>query len=95
MSRLKELYYGNICPVEKPIEKGSEYYNFSGKAVEEEEKLLKSLNSEEKELYENIMQYRSRRDCILEEEIFADGFRLGAQIVLEILMPQKGPMDDI
>ena len=95
MSKLKELYYGNICPIEKTIEKGSEYYEFSKKAVDEEEKLLKNLNNEEKEIYENILQYRSRQSCILEEEIFADGFRLGAQIILEILMPPKKQLRDI
>lgn len=95
MSKLKELYYGNVCPVEKNIEKGSEYYEFSKKTAVTEEKLLKSLNDEEKKLYEVVLECRSKQECILEEEIFVDGFRLGAQIMLEIFISPKKQLRDI
>lgn len=81
--------------MKKTIEKGSEYYEFSKKVAEAEEKLLKRLNEEESEFYENILQYRSRQECILEEELFVDGFRLGAQIMLEILIPPQKQLRDI
>ena len=54
MSMLEELYNGNICPADRYIKKGSEYYEIS-------------------------------RFLAKAEEDFLEGFRIGAQIMLEIL----------
>ncbi len=90
MSILKDLYYGNINPSERYIKRGSEYQKLSRLLSENEDKLLASLDEDGKRLYESILEGRYQQEDIAETETFVEGFRLGAQIMLEILTePEK------
>lgn len=75
--------FGN--PIERYIKKGSEYYKLNSFITENEDKLFEKISKEEKVLYENILQSRFEQEGISERETFIEGFRLGAQIMLEIL----------
>lgn len=85
MSILEELYNGNIAPIERSMKKGSEYYKLCKAVSEKEEKLFEELSCEKKAMYESIAERRLMLESISEKEIFIDGFRLGAQIMLEII----------
>ncbi|MEE1239379.1 MAG: hypothetical protein UHO61_05595 [Acutalibacteraceae bacterium] len=85
MSILEELYNGNIAPIERSIKKGSEYYKLCKAAAEKKEKLFEELSCEKKAIYESIAESKLMIESISEEEIFIYGFRLGAQIMLEII----------
>ena len=84
ISILEELYHGNINPSAKTVVSGSEYQKSQHKLGDLLEELEKLLNTEEKELLENIMTAWSELDCISSEERFTEGFKLGARISLEI-----------
>lgn len=85
MAILEELYYGNIQPGMRLIKEGSEYQQLSRAVVTGEERLFRMLREEERAIYDNIQENRFRREGISEKETFAVGFRLGAQIMLEVL----------
>lgn len=85
MSILEELYNGNIVPTEKYIKKGGEYQKINDELSEKIEKLMCTLNSKQKDLCEEIEDGFCRLSYISEKECFIDGFRLGAQIMREIL----------
>ena len=79
-SILEALYYGNLCPSEKPPIPGSDtekdqaaYYDFALQ-------LEQSLNGKEKELFVAFAQANQKlceHSCC---EYFSEGFRLYAQI---------------
>ncbi len=85
MSMLKELYNGNINPVEKYIKKGGEYQKINKLLVEDIDKLILKLNADEKKLLEKIFDEMSSLNLISETESFVYGFCLGSQLILEIL----------
>lgn len=85
MNRLEELYYGNIVPNEK-----------CAKLDDEVKKLLKLLNRNEEKLLvtffeEQKINFEKYKDCnreiseISEREIFLNGFRLGARIIIDVV----------
>ncbi len=85
MAILEELYNGNIVPSEKFIKKGGEYQKVNDELSEKIEKLTCTLNSKEKDLCEEIGDGICKLSYISEKECFIEGFRLGAQIMREIL----------
>ena len=87
---LSELYHGNINPSAKSVVRGSEYQKSQHKLGDLLEELEKLLNTEEKDVLENIMTAWSELDCISSEERFIEGFKLGARISLEIFEKDDG-----
>ena len=93
MSILEELYYGNINPSEKFVKKGSEYHKTTKELLLLEEKLYKTINKEEKAIYEEISENRCRLEDMAEKERFIDGFRVGAMVLYEILTPSESQFE--
>lgn len=89
MTILENLYNGNINIVEKSIKKGSEYDRLTKVASELEDKLMQSISGREKELFESIFETRFQQEDIMLTETFVEGFRLGAQIMLEFFSEPK------
>lgn len=82
---LDDLYYGNLCPSDKPLLPGfpAEKATFYDTALQ----LEKTLRGEEKELFErftDVNQELCDHSCC---EYFSDGFRLGARLMLEVMQP--------
>ncbi len=82
---LKDLYLGNIRPVERQIIRGSELAKVGQKIVDAEKQLQKILCPEALGLLEKLMQAQITRNAITAEENYVDGFKTGARFVLEIL----------
>ena len=82
---LEELYDGNIAPMERDIRRGSEYHKILKRIDEQQKSLALSLSREDMALYESIAESKCMLDAISEKEMFIEGFRLGAQIMLEVL----------
>lgn len=88
---LDDLYYGNLCPSEKPLTPCSPakkaHAVFNGTAIQ----LGQALNEQEKALFETFAdanQELCECSCC---EYFSDGFRLGARLMLEILQDCESP----
>ncbi len=81
MRMIEDLFYGNICPCEKHLTRGSEYSHLLELAVKNEDKLSESLYPQQKEAYEKVKDCMTGMNNILEKEAFIDGFRLGIKLM--------------
>ena len=84
MSILKELYLGNIVPNER--DGSPEYTKALSAVVRSQEAMLATMTEEQKELYNAYHEAETDMRLLSEQETFAEGFTLGAQIMMEVLM---------
>ncbi len=87
---LKELWRGNIAPVERSVRSGSDYKKISLEACEQMDRFLENLTPEEKKQLEDIYGMRGDMSLLAEEDAFISGFRLGARIIMEVVGEYKG-----
>ena len=71
---LDKLYRGNISPIENYPKDNDEQYE-----------LQKMLSSEAQMQFEKINELERIVDGIAEEECFVEGFRMGVQMMLDVL----------
>lgn len=90
MRMIEELFYGNICPCEKSLTRGSEYSQLLNLEVKNEEKCSALLSPQQKELFEKVKDCMTDMNNILEREAFIDGFRLGVKLVAEAIYDKSG-----
>ena len=82
-SIINKLYYGEICPCEKPAHATKRYTNNRRTICDTEEQLLEQF-PECKELldtYTDALHIEAQLEC---EADFERGFRLGAAIMISI-----------
>ena len=89
MRMIEDLFYGNICPCEKHLTRGSEYSHLLELAVKNEEKLSELLSPQQKEMFEKIKDCMTDMNNLLEKESF-NGFRLGVKLVAEAIFDKSG-----
>ena len=89
MTILENLYNGNINIAERAIKKGSEYDRLDKLSLELANKFIKGKSKQEKQLFEQILELIYNQEEILLTDTFAEGFRLGAQIMLEVFTEPK------
>lgn len=87
---IEDLFYGNICPCEKSLTRGSEYSHLLNLAVKNEDKLSKLLSPQQKEAFEKVKECMTDMNNILEKEAFIDGFRLGMKLMAEAVYDKSG-----
>ena len=85
MKILEELWYGNVTPSERSVEKGSHLWNRGRLILQNEEELTPRLSEKAKEVLEKLRDNQSELNDLNECEVFVCGFRLGARIMLEVL----------
>lgn len=85
---LHELYYGNINPSEKFFIHDSEYGKTIKVVSDCEEKLLKLLNNDEKELFKTFSNAQGDLNQISVAAGFVDGFCMGMRIAIEVMEKQ-------
>ena len=90
MRMIEDLFYGNICPCEKYLTRGSEYSHLLELMVKNEDKLSVLLSSQQKEAYEKVKDCMTDMNNILEKEAFIDGFRLGIKLMAESVYDKSG-----
>ncbi len=86
---LKELYNNNIHPSGKFIKNGGPYYTLHNQLVDYMDTLSDSCTPAQKELSEKIADIFSDLNHLENEECFIEGFRMGAQIIWEIIHYQS------
>ena len=89
-SILEDLYYGNLCPCEND----AALLNAKNRAVRQEMKeqlaaFRSSLTQEQQVLFQKILDQQLQLLSLEHAATFAAGFRLGGQIILEVLRPTK------
>ena len=84
-SILEELFYGNICPNTDCRSQDKETKQLMGYIADHHDKLLSTLNDQQKEILEKFDDCYNELTDINEREIFVYAFKLGARIALEML----------
>ena len=90
MRMIEELFYGNICPCEKSLIRGSEYSHLLDLAVKNEEKFSELLSPQQKDMFEKVKECMTDMNNLLEKEAFIDGFRLGVKLTAEAVYDMSG-----
>ncbi len=54
MKVIEEFWYGNITPVERPFQRQRQFDKIFSLLAKNEEKLLETLNEQEKEIFEKF-----------------------------------------
>ena len=97
MDILEDLYYGNLLPQEKCAKFDDEMKELIGLLNRNEEKLTATLtesqkatlSAEQKETFEKYKDCNREISEICERNAFLNGFRLGARIIIEVVITKK------
>ena len=93
MKLLKELALGNIQPMTRNFKKDSVYAKLLAQVTERQEKLIETLSTEQKALFDEASQAEIDLSVENDHDLFVKGFVLGAQMMLEILTAD--PTEDV
>lgn len=85
MDILEDLYYGNLFPHKKVSKLDDEMKELLGLLNRNEEKLIANLSDEQKETFEKYKDCNREISEISEREIFLNGFRMGARIIIDVV----------
>ena len=85
ISIFEELFYGNICPNTDCRSQDKETKQLMGYIADHHDKLLSTLNDQQKEILEKFDDCYNELTDINERDIFVYAFKLGARIALEML----------
>ncbi len=85
MNTLEDLYYGNLFPQEKCARLDDEVNELLKLLNRNEEKLVATLTEVQKETFEKYKDCNREISEICEREIFLNGFRLGAKIIVDVV----------
>lgn len=85
MNTLEDLDYGNLFPQEKCAKLNYEVKELLKLLNRNEEKLTATLTEVQKETFEKYKDCNREISEISEREIFLNGFRLGARIIIDVV----------
>jgi hypothetical protein len=89
-SIINEIWHGNIVPQEDSCTNSPEMKELLGVMARHHEDLEKRFTDEQKEIFEKFHDCWSEYMSLSEEAIFAYAFKLGAQIMLDVLNSKDG-----
>lgn len=92
MNLIKELYYGSIRPVDKTFKKHTEYAEKNKLQSDAYCKLADGITEEQKKVLDELVEALNGMSETAAAEAFVDGFRLGAELVLEV---KEVPKDSV
>ncbi len=82
MHILEEFWYGNINPMERPFQRQMGFDKAFRMLTKNEERLLESLNEQEKELFDKFKACYDEMIQITECQTFIKGFKLGSRFTI-------------
>ncbi len=88
-SILHELWYGNVRPQDAGMCDTPEIQEHLRYLIRHRENLERTLSEEQKELFVKYTECWNEQEGLCEAAIFAYGFRLGAKIILDIMVDTK------
>lgn len=89
MSILHDLYQGDIAPFIRPI-KSDKYTHLTEKIAEAENWLEDGLSEDKRKQYEKHTELLLARESLVHEEMFIEGFKACAKIIIEALTRSEG-----
>ena len=94
MHIIEEFWYGNINPMERPFQKQRGFDKAFKMLTKNEEKLLESLNEQEKELLEKYKTCYDEMIQTTECQTFIKGFKIGARFVMACFENENDIFDE-
>jgi len=88
-SILEEFFHGNISPEVQSIEKGSSYHEIMRIIANTEEKLLKQLSAEEKEILQKYTDAQMELNLLTAVKSQIYGYKLGLLMTAETFLTSK------
>lgn len=85
MTALEDLWYGNIRPGERTIQRGSELDNLLKLLCQNEDDLMQGLSEKQKESFEKFKDCQSEITDCLETEAFTSGFTIATKFMVEVM----------
>ena len=85
MNVIKELWHGNIVPQDDSRNNSSEMKELMEYMARHHDDLLKSMTDEQKEIFEKFDDCWSEYMSLAEAAIFEYAFKLGANLILNVL----------
>lgn len=85
MRILKDLFYGNVSPLEQRGPCSRQMEKTLRKINEMDEKLQAILSEEQRDIFEKFKTHSDERVCLAEQDMFIEGFKLGARMTFEIM----------
>lgn len=82
---IEDLWYGNIDPQVQRVEGNEEIKNLLNLMGKNRDELSATLTDKQKETLEKYDDCLNEMYCIIEQETFAYGFRLGGRLMCETL----------
>ena len=84
-SIIRDFSLGNINPNERGYKRSKEFEKAAKELMEAENKLLATLNEDEKKVYEQLTTAQITLSAMAEAEKFEQGYILGAYFSFEIM----------
>ena len=84
-SMIDELWYGNVSPMDDTRNNTEEMKELMKYIARHQEELVATLTDEQKAIFEKFDDCWSEYASLAEKAIFVYAFRLGANVVLDIL----------
>ena len=91
MTILEDLWYGNIRPTERTIQRGSELDNLLKLLRQNEDNLMQGLSEKQKESFEKFKDCQSEITDYLETEAFTSGFTIAVKLMVEVMKTMEIP----
>ena len=85
MTILEDLWYGNIRPTERTIQRGSALDNQLKLLCQNEDDLMQELSEKQKETFEKFKHCQSEITDVLETEAFTSGFTIATKFMVELM----------
>lgn len=82
---LKNLWYGNLCPIEKYRESQEQASDLIKYMCKHRNDLNATFSDEQKVILEKLDDCEDELEMISHREIFTYAFRLGARIAIEVM----------
>ena len=83
---IEELYYGNICPMDRKIVKGGEYSHLLHLLSRNEDNLTETLTQAQQETFGKYKDCASEINEANEVTSFTVGFKLGIRLAVEAMI---------
>lgn len=90
---IEELYYGNICPMDRKIVKGGEYSHLLHLLSRNEDNLTETLTQAQQETFGKYKDCVSEINEANEVAPFTVGFKLGIRLAVEAMISTEDITD--
>ena len=82
---IKELYLGNNVPIEMRYSSDSEYIKLSAEWVKLYDAFIVGLTEKQRTDFDRLTDIHGDQNCISNEKCYEQGFKDGAQLILDIV----------